>query len=207
MHALVKGCLAAALLCTLVAPPARAQLVSRPVGDDAGPAPARSDRRGIYLGLFADVGVQLATAQDAKLGYGGEARLGYSFSRTLQLYLAGAVTNATYETVAGNYSQQFIIATVHLHSFAFLDRSGVGVYYDGGIGIAFASPGFSPTGSTDVGLGFSGAIGVEIPLSKKVSLAPEFVYRGMVGASTTVDGTPYSGNINFIGLQVGILYY
>src|SRR5262249_15132779 len=154
---------------------------------------------GLYLGLFGDVGVQLATNADAKLGLGGEARIGYSFTRTLQLYVAGAGTNASYCDV----SQQIIMATVHLPHFAFLDRgSGVGVYYDGGIGIGFASPGFSPNRSTDVGLAFSGAIGVEIPIARKLSLAPEFIYRGMAGATTTVDGISYSGNINFIGLQV-----
>ena len=208
MNVLSRAGLAAALLLSLLlAAPARAQLASHPSEDDypaRGPGLQRLERRGIYLGLAGDIGVQLSSGFDAKLGIGGQAKLGFSFNRSLAIYLAGAVHNASYSTPGASFSQQLILTTVHVRHFIFIDRSGVGVYYDGGIGLGFASPGFGPSGATGIGFGYSGGLGVEFPLSRWVSLAPEFYYRGVTSASSD---NGFSGSINVLGLQIGLVYY
>ena len=203
MRVHAKVALAVLLLGALpLASAAQAQLASHP---HDGEHQGSEERRGIYLGLFGSGGLQLSTAADAKFGYGGEARLGFSFNRAMQLYVAGDVHNASGYGVAPNtISQQLILITVHLHRFAFQDRSGVGVYYDGGVGVGLASPGFGPTGSTGVGLGYSASLGVEIPVAPHVSLAPEFFFHAVNGATSE---SGFSGSINVVGIQFGVLYY
>ncbi len=201
------GLTSALLLSLLLAAPARAQLASHPSEDDSpsrGSGLQRLERRGLYLGLAGDIGVQLSSNLDAKFGYGGQAKLGFSFNPSLALYLALAVHNASYNTPAGSFSQQLILTTVHVRHFIFIDRTGIGVYYDGGIGLGLASPGFGPSGATGIGLGYSGGLGVEFPLSRWVSLAPEFYYRGVTSASSD---NGFNGSINVLGLQLGLVYY
>ena len=184
-----------ALFCS--APPARAGIASEPVGENPT---SRLERRGLYLGLGGGAGLQLATGLDARFGYEGEAKLGFSFNRGLQLYLSGAVHNASYSQNTVDFQQQAILITFHLHRFLFLDRSGVGVFYDAGIGVGIASPGFS--GGTGLGLGYAAGIGVEIPLSPYISLVPEFYYRGINTSESS-----QSGRIDMIGIQLGLVYY
>src|SRR5256885_14114543 len=71
MSDLSKAGLVAALLTSLLAArPAQAQIASRPQ-DGSGDG----ERRGIYLGLLGNGGVQLAGSADAKFGYGGQGRV------------------------------------------------------------------------------------------------------------------------------------
>src|SRR2546422_1068907 len=84
-------------------------IAPRPAGEEA--RGARGGRRGLSRGIGGEVGVQLAGGGATKLGSGGEPRIGFAFNRQLQLYLAGALTNASYDVV----SQQFILASAHLH--------------------------------------------------------------------------------------------
>lgn len=197
MGGIVKAGAWLAVASAVWAGPVRAQLASHPSGE--GGTAARTERRGIYLGLAGDIGAQLASGADAKLGYGGQAKIGYAINRQIQLYLAGAVHNASY----GEISQQAILTTVHLHHFLYLDRSGLGVFYDAGVGLGFASPGFGPTGATGIGLAYSGGLGVEIPLTHFFSLVPEFYYRSVTASSDS----GFSGTISVLGLQLGVVYY
>lgn len=197
MRGISKAAAAGCAVWALWTTPAHAQLASHP-SEGNGPL-ARSDRSGIYLGLAGDFGAQFATGADARISYGGEAKLGYAINRSIQLYLAGSILNANHDVV----SQQLILATVHLHQFIYLDRSGVGVFYDAGVGIGVVSPGFGPLGNTGVGLGYSGGLGVEVPLGRYFSLVPEFYYRAVSASS---EGG-ISGTVTAVGLQVGVVYY
>ena len=197
MASIGKAAAAGLAACALWTAPALAQLASHPSGE---PGPhGREDRRGIYLGLAGDFGAQFATGLDARLSYGGEVKLGYAINRSIQLYLAGSVLNATYDL----FSQQLILATAHLHQFLFLDRSGLGVFYDAGVGVGAVSPGFGPLGNTGLGLGYSGGLGVEIPLARSFSLVPELYYRAVSASS---EGGA-SGTVSAVGLQLGVVYY
>ena len=204
----MKAGLAAAFLCSLaVAAPARAQLASHPSGEDS-PGGPRRDRSGFYASLAGGGGLQFASTLDAKFGYGGQAKLGYSFNRNLQLLLAGSVHNASYTNSSGQIiskiSQQLILIEGIAQHALFISRGGVRVYGSGGIGVGLASPGFGPTQATGIGLGFSAGIGVEIPLTPYFSLAPEFYYRAVNSANSD---NGFSGSINVIGIQLGIVYY
>ena len=204
MGGIVKAGAWLAVASAVWAGPVRAQLASHPSGE--GGTAARTERRGIYLGLAGDIGAQLASSLDAALGYGAQVKIGYAINRQIQLYVAGAVHNASYDDPRfGTFSQQAFLTTVHLHHFLYLERSGLGVFYDAGVGLGFARPGFGepfPNGKTGIGLAYSGGLGVEIPLTRYFSLVPEFYYRS-VNASTA----GFSGTISVLGLQLGVVYY
>jgi hypothetical protein len=188
----------------LFAPAARAQLASRPHDDDEAPIRV-SDHRGLYVGIGAGVGAQFSSGLDTKLGLQGEAKIGFSFNRQMQLYLAGSAASASGYNTAGfsGSSQQLYLITAHLRRMALVDRSGIGVYGNAGIGIGIASPGFGPLGQSAIGLGASGGIGVEIPVGRNLSLAPELYIRSVQSATAE----SVSGNIYSVGLQLGVVYY
>jgi hypothetical protein len=200
MRGFVQAGFALVAAVVLAAPSAKAQLSSHPTDDFSG---QRNDRRGIYLGLAAGGGLQFASGLDAKFGLSAETKIGYSINSRLQLYLAGSFQNATYNVV-GLSSQQLILTTAHLHHFLFQDRTGLGVFVDAGVGVGFVSPGVGPTGATAIGLGYSGGIGLEIPLTRYFSLVPEFYYRSVNNASSD---SGFQTNINTLGLQFGVVYY
>jgi len=183
----------------LAAVPARAQ-ISRPVGEVG----ERTERRGIYLGVGGDVGLQFVSGVDTKFSYGGQAKLGYSLTRQLQIYLAGALHHAAgYSTPGFPESQTLILATAHLHQFIYQDRGGLGVFVDGGVGAGFVTPGVGITRALAIGIGYSGGLGIEIPITSYVSLVPEFYYRSVNNATAE----NVSITVNVIGLQLGVVYY
>jgi hypothetical protein len=205
MRGLRTPFLFAVSLCTLLAAPARAQLSSHPHEEGQPQQQLTSDHRGLYAGIGADVGLQFLGSASAKFAYGAEARVGFSFNRALQIYLSGALLNASYDNGDGSSTSVSVIhITANLHHFLYVERSGLGVFYNAGIGVGLVTNIDAPLANdTGVGLAYNGGLGVEIPISPILSLSPEIFYRGINSASAN----GVSVGVNAVGLQIGIVYY
>jgi hypothetical protein len=206
MAGLVRAGLLAVAVLVAQSGPAQGQITSRPRGEAGS---YEVEWRGLYVGIGGDIGVQFASGFDAKLSYGGEVKLGYSVHRGLQIYLSGSYQQASYGGVlltTGTVidTQKFILATGHLRQALYTDPSGFAAFVSGGIGVGFVSPGVGPSGATAIGLGYSGGFGVEIPVSGRVVIVPEFYYRGVTNASGD-NGASLS--VSALGLQLGLAYY
>jgi hypothetical protein len=166
----------ALLLCSAL--PAHAQRMVRGGGYSSG-----DDHRGIYLALGGGIGLQLPSPgaglsspqfADNALGWLGEARVGFSLTRSFQIFVS-------YDTGGASQPAGFLQASnvlAALRWFVWHDES-IGVYFRGGLGIGWVSYPDYPklSGAPTLGLAEAGGLGMEFRLDKNWSLTPEVFYR------------------------------
>src|SRR5258706_1917347 len=167
---------------------------SRPAGDYDQPGKIE----GLYAGVSGGGQLMIFGGNNA-FGYDVEARLGYSFSPMLTLYLSGALDGATFSTAGGDISFKAEQLAVFLQ-YHLLVKPAVMVYARAGIGVGLS--GDYVQNSMAAGLGESGGLGVEIRIGPGLFLAPELFYRG-----ATLSAQGFSDSYQSIGLQIGLIYY
>jgi hypothetical protein len=136
--------------------------------------PPVETHQGIYFAGGIGAGLQIATgASTSGLGLQGNLRIGYSFVRTLQVYLEGDFSGSSQS--GGTLTASDIM--VGMRYFFFANHS-LGVYGRAGLGLGIV--GFSEGGisSSDLGVAELVAFGMEFRLGTgKWSLSPELFYR------------------------------
>ena len=183
-----KALCAAVLLASLSASAARLQSRRADQADEED-----SSLEGLYAGLGGGAGLSIIPGEN-NFGWDGEARLGYSFGRQLNLYLSAAVDGAKSKSGVSYKVEQFsIVLQYHL-----VVRPRAMVYVRGGVGVGLSTD-FTADGSSAAGLAGVGGIGVEIRLSPEFFLSPELFYR-----DATLNGNTA---VQVVGLQLSLVYY
>lgn len=189
-----------ALVALLVAGGARASgLASSSEPDGQGP---RVDHRGLYAAVGGGGILQLipsVSGPDANtFGYDFEARLGYSFNTSFQLYVS-----ANYDAASHNFGGVGSAVTLTNNNFmlnlqnAFYADRQFAVY--GRIGLGLGIVGADDGTPSQKGLGEIFGIGVDIRLTNSVSLTPEVFYRRSDESSDQ--------RVDSLGLQLNLVYY
>lgn len=168
----------------LAAAPARA----------AGADDGASRLQGLY-GALGGGGARLVLSDDSTFGYDAEARLGYSFSPMLQIYLSGALDGGSFSGISFKAYQVDAFVQYHL-----LVRPAFMVYARGGVGLGLSGDVF--TTATAAGFAFAAGVGTEIRLAPDVFLAPELFYRNADLSTHGIDE-----HFQVLGLQLGLVYY
>jgi hypothetical protein len=149
---------------------------------------------GIY-GALGGGGGLLSLSGDTAAGYDAEARLGYSFSPMLQIYLSGALDGASF---SGNSFKAYQVdAFVQYH---FVVRPAFMIYARGGAGIGLSGDVF--TTATATGFAFAAGVGTEVRLAPDIFIAPELFYRNADLSTNGIDE-----RFQVVGLQLALVYY
>ncbi|HET7786669.1 MAG TPA: hypothetical protein VFL36_11920 [Myxococcales bacterium] len=160
----------------------------------AGPADEPGNLNGIY-GALGGGGALLVLSGDDTLGYDAEARLGYSFSPMVQIYLSAALDGGSF---SGNSFKAYQLdAFVQYH---FVVRPAFMVYARGGAGVGLS--GDVVTTTTAAGFAFAAGLGTEIRLAPDVFIAPELFYRNAELSTNAIEV-----RFQVVGLQLALVYY
>src|SRR5512140_999786 len=150
--------------------------------------------QGIY-GALGGGGARLVLSDDNGFGYDAEARLGYSFSPMLQIYLSGALDGGSFS--GSSFKAYQVDAFVQYH---FVVRPAFMVYARGGAGVGLSGDVFST--ATAAGFAFAAGVGTEFRLAPDVFIAPEVFYRNAELSTHGIDQ-----RFQAVGLQLALVYY
>jgi hypothetical protein len=160
----------------------------------AGSTDETSSLQGIY-GALGGGGALLVLPGDDTFGYDAEARLGYSFSPMLQIYLSGALDGGSLS--GSSFKAYQLDAFVQYH---FVVRPAFMVYARGGAGVGLS--GDVVTTATAAGFAFAAGVGTEIRLAPDVFIAPELFYR-----NAELSANAIGVRFQVVGLQLALVYY
>jgi len=150
--------------------------------------------QGIY-GALGGGGGLLSLSGNTVAGYDAEARLGYSFSPMLQVYLSGALDGGSF---SGNSFKAYQVdAFVQYH---FVVRPAFMIYVRGGAGVGLSGDVF--TSATAAGFAFAAGLGTEVRLAPDIFIAPELFYRNADLSTNGIDE-----RFQVVGLQLALVYY
>ena len=197
-----------ALVVLLAAAPALAgapAFAGTPPQPDEAKDPSRP-LRGVFAALGGGGGL-LVSGVSAGFALDGEARLGYSFTPRLQIYLSGAYDSESGDTNAQHALQLSVDVQYH-----FSLSNPVDAYVRGGFGLGSGQTehvnGGRFSGSGPAG---NAGIGLEFRVSPVLHLGPELFYRHawLSGEISFSHEQPVSQTFNYdvFGLQLDLIYY
>jgi hypothetical protein len=169
-------------------------LAAAPASRASDDLPETQDLAGLYAAIGGG-GAILFVPGDDDIGYDFEVRLGYSFGRNLQLYLAGSVDGASFSGAAFRAEQ-----IVGCAQYNFLVRSAWMLYGRIGLGVALSGDLAPDTVAT----GFAEAVGLGagIRIAPNLFVAPEVFFR-----NTKLSANQTDRRVQVVGLQLNLAYY